>query len=211
MEKVRKILAILMVMLVGYGVFANITHFISIRGTYTYSFDDSVEILSIKKSVIVLNQDIEKLKEMENSSLGKDVLDSYIELLENLNKNLSSYAFMNYKGNMTLTQKDLYQMLYDYGKLNYLNILNICKKLESVNPSLIGTEQNLTKQVYTMMLFSNYMYETFINNYAYTTLKNNSQFMVSTVLSLYEEKLNTIHDVSELVLLTKIESGDTNE
>lgn len=211
MEKIRKILIFLIVILFGYGIIANIEHTISIRKTYEYSFDTSIEMTNIKKSVTTMQNDIEKLKKIENSSLGKDVLDAYIQMLENVNQNISSYSFMSYSGTIKLTQKDLYQMLYDYGKINYINMLNVYKKLVEVNPSLENGKQELTKNIYSMLLFSNYVYESLLNNYVYTSIKNENKNIVSTILSLYEEKLNTIDDISQLVLSTKIESGEENE
>ena len=211
MEKIRKILIFLIVILFGYGIIANIEHTISIRKTYEYSFDTSIEMTNIKKSVTTMQNDIEKLKKIENSSLGKDVLDAYIQMLENVNNNITSNSFMNYSGTIKLTQKDLYQMLYDYGKINYINMLNVYKKLVEVNPSLENGKQELTKNIYSMLLFSNYVYESLLNNYVYTSIKNENKNIVSTILSLYEEKLNTIDDISQLVLSTKIESGEENE
>ena len=211
MEKIRKILIFLIVILFGYGIIANIEHTVSIRKTYEYSFDTSIEMTNIKKSVTTMQNDIEKLKKIENSSLGKDVLDAYIQMLENVNQNISSYSFMSYSGTIKLTQKDLYQMLYDYGKINYINMLNVYKKLVEVNPSLENGKQELTKNIYSMLLFSNYVYESLLNNYVYTSIKNENKNIVSTILSLYEEKLNTIDDISQLVLSTKIESGEENE
>ena len=110
-----------------------------------------------------------------------------------------------------MTQKDLYQMLYDYGKINYINMLNVYKKLVEVNPSLENGKQELTKNIYSMLLFSNYVYESLLNNYVYTNIKNENKNIVSTILTLYEEKINTIDDISQLVLSTKIESGEENE
>lgn len=211
MEKIRKILIFLIVILFGYGIIANIEHTISIRKTYEYSFDTSIEMTNIKKSVTTMQNDIEKLKKIKNSSLGKDVLDAYIQMLENVNNNITSNSFMNYSGTIKLTQKDLYQMLYDYGKINYINMLNVYKKLVEVNPSLENGKQELTKNIYSMLLFSNYVYESLLNNYVYTNIKNENKNIVSTILSLYEEKLNTIDDISQLVLSTKIESGEENE
>ena len=211
MEKIRKILIFLTVILFGYGIIANIEHTISIRKTYEYSFDTSIEMTNIKKSVTTMQNDIEKLKKIKNSSLGKDVLDAYIQMLENVNNNITSNSFMNYSGTIKLTQKDLYQMLYDYGKINYINMLNVYKKLVEVNPSLENGKQELTKNIYSMLLFSNYVYESLLNNYVYTNIKNENKNIVSTILSLYEEKLNTIDDISQLVLSTKIESGEENE
>lgn len=211
MEKIRKILIFLIVILFGYGIIANIEHTISIRKTYEYSFDTSIEMTNIKKSVTTMQNDIEKLKKIENSSLGKDVLDAYIQMLENVNQNISSYSFMSYSGTIKLTQKDLYQMLYDYGKINYINMLNVYKKLVEVNPSLENGKQELTKNIYSMLLFSNYVYESLLNNYVYTSIKNENKNIVSTILTLYEEKINTIDDISQLVLSTKIESGEENE
>lgn len=211
MEKIRKILIFLIVILFGYGIIANIEHTISIRKTYEYSFDTSIEMTNIKKSVTTMQNDIEKLKKIENSSLGKDVLDAYIQMLENVNNNITSNSFMNYSGTIKLTQKDLYQMLYDYGKINYINMLNVYKKLVEVNPSLENGKQELTKNIYSMLLFSNYVYESLLNNYVYTSIKNENKNIVSTILTLYEEKINTIDDISQLVLSTKIESGEENE
>lgn len=211
MEKIRKILIFLIVILFGYGIIANIEHTISIRKTYEYSFDTSIEMTNIKKSVTTMQNDIEKLKKIENSSLGKDVLDAYIQMLENVNQNISSCSFMSYSGTIKLTQKDLYQMLYDYGKINYINMLNVYKKLVEVNPSLENGKQELTKNIYSMLLFSNYVYESLLNNYVYTSIKNENKNIVSTILTLYEEKINTIDDISQLVLSTKIESGEENE
>lgn len=211
MEKIRKILIFLTVILFGYGIIANIEHTISIRKTYEYSFDTSIEMTNIKKSVTTMQNDIEKLKKIKNSSLGKDVLDAYIQMLENVNNNITSNSFMNYSGTIKLTQKDLYQMLYDYGKINYINMLNVYKKLVEVNPSLENGKQELTKNIYSMLLFSNYVYESLLNNYVYTSIKNENKNIVSTILTLYEEKINTIDDISQLVLSTKIESGEENE
>lgn len=211
MEKIRKILIFLIVILFGYGIIANIEHTISIRKTYEYSFDTSIEMTNIKKSVTTMQNDIEKLKKIKNSSLGKDVLDAYIQMLENVNNNITSNSFMNYSGTIKLTQKDLYQMLYDYGKINYINMLNVYKKLVEVNPSLENGKQELTKNIYSMLLFSNYVYESLLNNYVYTSIKNENKNIVSTILTLYEEKINTIDDISQLVLSTKIESGEENE
>ena len=211
MEKIRKILIFLIVILFGYGIIANIEHTISIRKTYEYSFDTLIEMTNIKKSVTTMQNDIEKLKKIENSSLGKDVLDAYIQMLENVNQNISSCSFMSYSGTIKLTQKDLYQMLYDYGKINYINMLNVYKKLVEVNPSLENGKQELTKNIYSMLLFSNYVYESLLNNYVYTSIKNENKNIVSTILTLYEEKINTIDDISQLVLSTKIESGEENE
>ena len=211
MEKIRKILIFLIVILFGYGIIANIEHTISIRKTYEYSFDTSIEMTNIKKSVTTMQNDIEKLKKIENSSLGKDVLDAYIQMLENVNNNITSYSFMSYSGTIKLTQKDLYQMLYDYGKINNINMLNVYKKLAEVNPSLENGKQELTKNIYSMLLFSNYVYESLLNNYVYTSIKNENKNIVSAILTLYEEKINTIDDISQLVLSTKIESGEENE
>ena len=211
MEKLRKILIILIIMLFGDGIINNVQHFISIRQTYPYSFDDSIEILSVKKSVLVLNQDIEKLKMIKNSSLGSDVINSYTKMLEELNITILNCKFMNFEGNVELTQKDLYEMLYDYGRLNYTNMLNIYKKLTEIKPELSNSQQDLTKQIYTMMLFSNYMYETLVNNYNYSSLIDDSKYVTSTILSLYEEKLNTIHNITKLVIATDMGSGDSNE
>ena len=97
MEKIRKILIFLTVILFGYGIIANIEHTISIRKTYEYSFDTSIEMTNIKKSITTMQNDIEKLKKIENSSLGKDVLDAYIQMLENVNNNITSNSFRNYK------------------------------------------------------------------------------------------------------------------
>lgn len=211
MKKIRKYFIILIGILFSYGIIANIQHMVSVRQTYEFSFDESVEMLSIKKSVIILNQDIEQIKKIENSLLTKEVLDSYIQVLENLNQMILNCNFMNYEGKIKLKQKDLYQMLYDYGKINYINMLNVYKKIAEVNPTLANNQQELTQQIYTMLLFSNYMYETLINNYAYTNIVSPNQYIISTILSLYEEKLNTVHDINQLVLLTRIEGGEVYE
>ena len=123
---------------------------------------------------------------------------------------MKSYDFINYKGNKKLKQKDLYQMIYDYGKLNSTNLLNVYKKVAEVNSSLKADD--VTWQIYTMTLSSNYIYQDLINNYAYTNLNKTDEYTISSVLSLYEQKLNIVNMISKYVILTetKVESSEVN-
>lgn len=210
MEKVRKILFYLIIILFSYGLIANVEHIVSINKKYTYNFDDSIEISSIKSSLNTLQNDMEKIKKIENSLLDKNIINIYVQILDDINRKMTSYDFINYKGNKKLKQKDLYQMIYDYGKLNSTNLLNVYKKVAEVNPSLKADD--LTWQIYTMTLSSNYIYQDLINNYAYTNLNKTDEYTISSVLSLYEQKLNIVNMISKYVILTetKVESSEVN-
>lgn len=211
MKKARKILFYLIIILFSYGLVANIGHIISINKKYNYSFDDSIELLSIKSSLNTLQKDTERIKQMENSTLGKDILDAYVQILENFNEKITSYDFINYKGNVKLKQKDLYQMIYDYGNLNSTNFLNVYKKVAEKNSTL--NEQNLTWEIYTMTLSSNYIYQNLIDNYAYNNLTKTDEYTVSTILSLYQEKLNIVNMINKYIISTEVvlESSEINE
>lgn len=210
MEKVRKILFYLIIILFSYGLIANVEHIVSINKKYTYNFDDSIEISSIKSSLNTLQNDMEKIKKIENSLLDKNIINIYVQILDDINRKMTSYDFINYKGNKKLKQKDLYQMIYDYGKLNSTNLLNVYKKVAEVNSSLKADD--LTWQIYTMTLSSNYIYQDLINNYAYTNLNKTDEYTISSVLSLYEQKLNIVNMISKYVILTetKVESSEVN-
>lgn len=208
MKNIRKILFYLIIILFSYGLIANIEHIMSINKKYTYNFDSSLEIASIKSSLNTLQSDIEKIKKIENSLLDKDIINIYNQILNDINQKMTSYDFINYKENKKLKQKDLYQMIYDYGNLNSTNLLNIYKKVAEVNQSLRADD--LTWQIYTMTLSSNYIYQDLINNYAYSNLTKTDEYTISMILSLYEQKLNIVNMISKYIIQTEIESSEIN-
>lgn len=220
-ENLKKIILGIVIVIFSYGLLANFNSIISVNKTYTYNFDNSVEILGIKESYLLLNSYIENLKKLKDSTLEDDVIQAYIKYLENININMSNFNFMSYTGDIKLKQKDLYKMLDDYGKISYLDILNIYKKIGEKYSSISSEEKKFTQHIYNIVLTSNYVYESIIDNYEYSSMnKYNSDFTVMTILSLFQEKLNTINYVNSLVIATgtiseevsnTIESGEVSE
>lgn len=220
-ENLKKIILGIVIVIFSYGLLANFNSIISVNKTYTYNFDNSVEILGIKESYLLLNSYIENLKKLKDSTLEDDVIQAYIKYLENININMSNFNFMSYTGDIKLKQKDLYKMLDDYGKISYLDILNIYKKIGEKYSSISSEEKKFTQHIYNIILTSNYVYESIIDNYEYSSMnKYNSDFAVMTILSLFQEKLNTINYVNSLVIATgtiseevsnTIESGEVSE
>ena len=209
MNKIRKTIALILCLLIGYGLLANIFHFFAIRQVLSYSFDDSIEMKSIQTLTTSINEDTEKLKNMKNSSLGEDVLKAYTSFMEKVNDKIKENVFTNYEGTLNLTQKDIYQMIYACGEINYMTLLNMYKKLETVNSSLSSSEQEMTQKIYTATLMNNYIYDDITHNYVYTTSSHYNKYTISTILSLYQDKLNMIHSINELVLTT--ERGEESE
>lgn len=220
-ENLKKIILGIVIVIFSYGLLANFNSIISVNKNYTYNFDNSVEILGIKESYLLLNSYIENLKKLKDSTLEDDVIQAYIKYLENININMSNFNFMSYTGDIKLKQKDLYKMLDDYGKISYLDILNIYKKIGEKYSSISSEEKKFTQHIYNIILTSNYVYESIIDNYEYSSMnKYNSDFAVMTILSLFQEKLNTINYVNSLVIATgtiseevsnTIESGEVSE
>ena len=50
---------------------------------------------------------------------------------------------------------------------------------------------------------NNYIYDDIVNNYIYTASVHYNKYTISTILSLYQDKLNMIHYINELVLATE--------
>ncbi|MCI5553117.1 MAG: hypothetical protein MR388_04740 [Tenericutes bacterium] len=203
MNKIRKIITLALCLLMGYGLLANVFHFFAIRQGLSYSFDDSIEMKSIQKLTTSIDEDTEKVKSIENSSLEEDVLKSYTSFLEKANNKIKENVFTHYEGTTNLTQKDIYQMIYASGEINDMTLLNMYKKLETVNSSLSSSEQEITQKIYTNTLMNNYIYDDIVNNYIYTASVHYNKYTISTILSLYQDKLNMIHYINELVLATE--------
>ena len=97
MNKIRKMIALVLCLLIGYGLLANVFHFFAIRQGLSYSFDDSIEMKSIQKLTLSINEDTEKVKNIENSSLEEDVLKSYTSFLEKSNNKINENVFTHYE------------------------------------------------------------------------------------------------------------------
>lgn len=211
-ENMKKIIFGIVIVIFCYGVIVNINHLISINKTYAYNFDSSVEIIGVKESYLLLNSYVENLKKLKDSTLGDEVVEAYTKSLVNINVNMSNFEFLSYTGNKELKQKDLYQMLDDYGKISYLDMLNVYKKLGEKYSSISSNEKQFTEHIYNMILTSNYIYETLTDNYSYSNItRHDSDFTVMTILSLFQEKLNTINYVNSLVIATGTISEEVEE
>lgn len=211
-EIIKKIIVAIVLVTFCYGVIANINHMISVNKKYTYNFDNSVEILGIKESYLLLNSYLGNLKKLKDSTLGEEVVEAYVKSLENVSITMTNFAFMNYKGEISLKQTDLYKMIDDYGKLSNLDILSVYKKIGEKYSSISSNEKQFTQHIYSMVLSSNYIYETLTDNYVYYTNANHANdYTVMTILSLFQERLNTMNYVTELVIATGTVSEEVED
>lgn len=207
MKQIKKSLLIFIFAIFSYEILANINHAININKKYNYDFDNGVEINGIKESILTIEYDILRIKMINNTEIDKDI-NEYVIFLERLVDDLSNFKFMKYNGIIYLKQNDLYDILHDYGELHYVDLLNMYKKLGQLYPSLKDNEKEFIQHIYTMMLSSNYINDVLSNNYVYSSSINmDLDFTVNTILLLFQEKLNTIHYINELI----IGSGKINE
>lgn len=213
-KNIRKILAVIIILVAGYGIVSNIEHLIYVNKTYNYDFENGVEIDSIKSSIETIKKNLSTIETMKSSSLSDEQLSSFKEYLNDVIDNSSKYEFVGYTNkHNNLKQKDLMEIMLNYEKLNYSNLIDTYNNLAVSDSSLATYKKEFVEHVYYMLLSSNTIYQKLYDNYKYGNLNHFDSTLsldANMVMESFVEKLNTIKYVSNLVVATA-ESGEVSE
>ena len=93
-KTIQKILEVIIISFVSFGLISNLESMIHIRKKYSYDFESAVEISSIRTTIEDLKLDLEQMKNKQNSHLTEEQLNKFEEYLSNTIDDIEKFSFI---------------------------------------------------------------------------------------------------------------------
>lgn len=191
-KHIKNISFIIVLMVIGYGIFTNGIHIYQTHKTITYNFDgkEMKKIKQMKKTLEITSNSIENLGTegftKEELETIKNDLDVTISMMDEMN-------LWNFEGRKKLNINDIYKIKEEIGAMPLLTITSLAKIKTNHGDTMIEKIVNNSFDV-----FSNYMEEDA------STLKNSyigaSKFSLEPSISYLNYYMETINAFGTWVL-----------
>ena len=215
MKKVKSILQgfliVVIVAVTGHILVSNIEHFIYInKQTYTYNFESSNEIKSIKSSLGKIEANIAKMDNLKNSYIPDEELNDIKTKLTNNVDRIKKLNIWNYnESNDVMNQVELFKLLEEVSKNSpILNTIDMYRTIAKYNDSL--DIDKFIGMSFLLLVGDDGIASSLVNNYKYESDNINvdiASLNALIVMNNISVKVNVLEYISNLV----IESGDSSE
>lgn len=202
-KTIQKILEVIIISFVSFGLISNLESMIHIRKKYSYDFESAVEISIIRTTIEDLKLDLEQIKNKQNSHLTEEQLNKFEEYLSNTIDDIEKFSFIKENKIKSYTEKEWMNILLNYNKIGYTSLIDTYRQLAEYDSKLQEGQKAFIERIYYMMISGTQIYQQLYDNYQYGRINhftNQNNFLPNMVLETFVEKLNTIEYISNLVI-----------
>ncbi len=134
-KKLKKVVLILFVLILGYGIGFNINHYINLNKTITYNFNND-ELTDLKDTKKVLEITINNINNMETNKFTEEELETIKNDFSMITEYLDEMTFWKLEGKKKLNINDLYllkEQIYSLPTLALTSLIKIREKYVADN------------------------------------------------------------------------------
>ena len=134
-KKLKKIILILFILILGYGIGFNINHYINLNRSITYNFNND-ELKELRETKKELETRIDNINNLETTNFTDEELETIKSNFSLINDYFAEMTFWNLEGKKKLNINDLYllkQQIYDLPVLPLTSLVKIREKYVADN------------------------------------------------------------------------------
>ena len=134
-KKLKKIVLILFILILGYGIGFNINHYINLNRSITYNFNND-ELKELRETKKELETRIDNINNLETTNFTDEELETIKSNFSLINDYFAEMTFWNLEGKKKLNINDLYllkQQIYDLPVLPLTSLVKIREKYVADN------------------------------------------------------------------------------
>ena len=134
-KKLKKIVLILFVLILGYGIGFNINHYLSLNKTITYNFNKD-ELTELKETKKELEARIDNINNLETNKFTEEELATIKNDFSMITEYFNEMTFWKLEGKKKLNINDLYllkEQIYDLPTLALTSLVKIREKYVADN------------------------------------------------------------------------------
>ena len=134
-KKLKKIILILFILILGYGIGFNINHYINLNRSITYNFNND-ELKELRETKKELETRIDKINNLETTNFTDEELETIKSNFSLIIDYFDEMTFWNLEGKKKLNINDLYllkQQIYDLPVLPLTSLVKIREKYVADN------------------------------------------------------------------------------
>lgn len=167
-------MAVLIIMLSGYGILSNIVHSIHITGKVEmdYSNETMVELKSVLHE---MNTDLIQLNQAKGSSvLTKEEFESLKKDINNMIENVNQLSYITKTGTERLSFIEQYEFYLENQTLSYSAMLRVHKILSKLDSEYTLMKSVIEKNIENMKLLQEQAINKLYYNYQYTSFDDHN-------------------------------------
>lgn len=134
-KKLKRVVLILFILILGYGIGFNINHYFSLNKTITYNFNND-ELKDLKETKKELETRIDNINKLETNKFSEEELETIKSDFSIITSYFDEMTFWKLEGKKKLNINDLYllkEQIYDLPTLALTSLIKIREKYVSDN------------------------------------------------------------------------------
>lgn len=209
-EQIRKVLRMVMMMVIGYVVLANLFHVITLNQHEIYDFTNTREMEQLQKEASLLQSNLKKLNTITKTKhLNEEEYADIKGKLVWIDEVLKNTQFLSLSGTKSYTEKELMEWVIETKDLRSLEMTSAYHKVVNRDPETGFDMEQVISSYMDSTLSQSVIDRSLINNYRYHyTVANsmNSSMRVWSILSSTVRNLELARNLSDYL----VKDGDLN-
>ena len=204
-ERIKKVILVLIIMLLGYGLFSMIINIKTTSKQYKINYDDKI-YNEIQKTLNTINNNNDKIQKIKTSKLSEEDLSLAKNTMNDIVNSLNKLDIKDKKGIEKLSSKELYNLENRVYSLPLIYFSSLATIWDNNNLSYVNTKSLVDSNMSVLVNLRENMKYDLENNYRY--FYNNNQNQVN-ILNSYLDYYTKLVEYNSNILL---KVGDiTNE
>lgn len=187
-SKLRIIISVLIIMLLGYGLFSNIVNMTITSKKYKINYDNKT-YTEIKKTIKTINTNNEKIQSLKTTKLNEEELNLVKNIINNITVELNKLGLENKKGTKELSSKELYKLENKVYALPLIYFSSLAKIEDNHSLSYVNTKSLVDSNLSVLINLRESLKNDLENNYRYLYDNKETQINILTSYLDYYTKL----------------------